>query len=79
MNTTNSMKADLIEVEEGYIFYCNNCNDKFSVVHTFNPVPGLSTYYTCANCNAVLPIKDLKKKRTINGFLYYLCCCVFIV
>jgi predicted nucleic acid-binding Zn ribbon protein len=73
------MNADLIEVEEGYIFYCNNCNNTFNVVHTFNPVPGLSTYYTCMKCNAVLPVKDLKKRRIINNLLYYLCCCVFIV
>ena len=70
--------ADLIEVEEGYTYYCNNCNHDFTVVYSFNPVPGLSSYYTCTNCNSILPTKDLKKRRTVNCFLYFLCCCLFI-
>ena len=73
------MKVDLIEADEGYIFYCNNCNHEFTVVYKFNPVPGLSSYYTCPHCNAILPTQDLKKRRIVNCVLYYLCCCFYIV
>jgi transcription initiation factor IIE alpha subunit len=63
---TKLVKNQLLEVEEGYMFYCNNCNYKFTFVYTFNPIPRLSEYFICSNCNSVLPVKDLKKKRMYN-------------
>ena len=71
------MEADLLQADEGYVFYCNNCNYEFTFVHRFNPVPGLSSYYTCSNCNAILPTKDLKKKRLFSCLLYYLSCGIY--
>ena len=56
----------LIEAEEGYIFNCNNCNHKFSYVYSFYPIPRLSDFYICSNCNSMLPVKNLKKTRTTN-------------
>jgi hypothetical protein len=75
MNTENNlikMKQNLIEVENNYIFYCNNCNNEFDHVISFSPMPGSTEYYTCNFCNSILPIKDLKQKK-INNYTW--CCC----
>ena len=67
---------ELIEVEQGYMFYCNNCSSKFTFVYSFYPIPRLTSYYVCFNCNSILPIKDLKKKK-MNNFIEYIsyyCC-----
>jgi hypothetical protein len=53
MNTENNlikMKQNLIEVENNYIFYCNNCNNEFDHVISFLPMPGLTEYYTWCCC-----------------------------
>jgi hypothetical protein len=57
------MNKKLIEVDEGEIFYCNNCKQNFLYIYTFTPIPGLTEYYTCDFCNSILPVKDLKKRR----------------
>jgi transcription initiation factor IIE alpha subunit len=61
----------LIEVDEGYQFYCNNCNYTFTFVYSFSPIPRQTKYYVCANCNSILTIKDLKKMRKNNWFYHY--------
>ncbi len=33
------MNNKLLEAEEGYTYYCNNCNAKFTYVYSFNPTP----------------------------------------
>ena len=68
------MNNKLVEAEDGYTFYCNNCKAKFTYVYTFNPTPHSNSYYTCSNCNSILPTKDLKKIVLINCIFYYLCC-----
>ena len=69
------MNNKLLEVEEGYTYYCNNCNAKFTFVYAFNPTPESNSYYNCSNCNSILPTKDLKKLVLINCIFYYCCCC----
>ncbi len=68
------MNNKLLEVENGYTFYCNNCNAKFTFVYSFNPTSESHSYYNCSNCNSILPTKDLKKIVLIN-FIFYYCCC----
>ncbi len=68
------MNNKLLEVEQGYTYYCNNCNSKFTFIYEFNPTCESQSYYNCSNCNAILPTKDLKKVALTNSFLYYLCC-----
>ena len=68
------MDNKILEVENGYTFYCNNCNARFTFVYTFYPLPRSSSYYTCSNCNSILPTKDLKKIVLMNCIFYYLCC-----
>ena len=65
----SKMNQKLIESKENYIFYCNNCKNKFDNVIEFNPVPGLKSYYNCTFCNSILPIKDSKQKSK-----NYMCC-----
>lgn len=69
------MRNKLIQVEEGYAFYCNNCKAKFTYVDSFHPTLESSSYYTCPNCNSILPTKDLKKVVLMNCILYYCFCC----
>ena len=64
--------SKLIEATDDFFFYCNNCNNEFVFFYSFLPIPGLGAYYTCSNCNSILPVKDIKKKRRCN--LRYLCC-----
>jgi DNA-directed RNA polymerase subunit RPC12/RpoP len=71
------MNDQLIEAEEGYTFYCNNCKAKFPYVHSFHPTLESSSYYNCPNCNSILPTKDLKKIVLMNCILYY-CCCFYL-
>ena len=67
------MENKLLEVENGYTYYCNNCKAKFTFVYTFNPIPGAPSYYICSNCNSILPTKDLKKLILMNCIFYYCC------
>lgn len=72
------MDNKLLEAEEGYTYYCNNCNAKFTFVYTFNPTRESQSYYNCSHCNAILPTKDLKKIALINCVFYYCCCyCIY--
>lgn len=72
------MNNKLLEVEEGYTYYCNNCNEKFTFVYTFHPTRESQSYYNCSKCNAILPTKDLKKAAITNSLMYYLCCyCIY--
>ena len=68
------MNNKLLEVENGYTFYCNNCNARFTFVYSFNPTSESLSYYNCSNCNSILPTKDLKKIVLINCIFYYCCC-----
>jgi hypothetical protein len=86
MNTKlilGGMNQKLIEVEENYIFYCNNCENEFDHVVSFYPIPGLTEYYTCKFCNSIMPVKDLKVKQKnsnnyYNTFCSFCCfCCYF--
>ena len=65
------LENELIEAEEGYMFYCNNCNNKFTFVYSFTPIPKLTRYYVCSSCNSILPVKDLKKIRIHNWFYHF--------
>jgi hypothetical protein len=68
------MNSKLIEAEENYYFYCNNCKSKFSFIYTFYPTNNSKEYYICSNCNSMLPVSDIKKSP-VNNFLIYFCCC----
>ncbi len=72
------MNQRLIDVEKNKIFYCNNCNNEFDHIISFFPMSGSAEYYTCKFCNSVLPVKDLKTKRTgWNNYYETFCalCC----
>jgi hypothetical protein len=68
------MKSKLLEAEDNYTFYCNNCKKHFAFIYTFFPTNNSAEYYICGNCNSVLPVKDIKKMHN-NKIVSYFCCC----
>lgn len=70
------MNSKLIETEENYYFYCNNCKTKFSYIYTFHPTHNSKEYYICSACNSVLPVSDLKKTYNCSIIRCLCFCCV---
>jgi len=69
------MNSKLIEAEENYYFYCNNCKSKFTFIYSFYPTNNSKEYYICNNCSSILPVTDIKKTR-INKIIKYFYCCL---
>jgi len=74
------MNQRLIDAEQNNNFYCNNCNNEFDHIISFYPIPGLTEYYTCKFCNSIMPVKDLKMKKTsyntfYDSFFSFCCFC----